>query len=121
MKVRLNLATKPLRVAPTILCVWRGLACAFWAASCSWHLGWHAVSELRAQADLRRKEQDNERRSRAFCRNGARNSTNFSRVRKTPSSRIALPSSTGSLTNAALTGRKCSWTWKKLFRSECTS
>jgi len=59
MKVRLNLATKPLVsqrkffVSAWLAAVLGGLLFVI--------LGWHVYSELRAQEDLRRREQDNNR------------------------------------------------------------
>jgi len=61
MNVRLNLATKPLVshrhffASAGLLAVLGGLLFL--------GLGWHASSEIRAQAELRRKEQDNDRRA----------------------------------------------------------
>src|SRR5262249_44615315 len=59
MNVRLNLATKPLESQRKFY-VSAGLV----AVRGGWlflGLGWHVYSELRAQADLRRNEQDNDR------------------------------------------------------------
>jgi hypothetical protein len=61
MKVRLNLATKPL-LSHRRFFVGAGLA-AVLGGILFLALGWHAVSELRAQADLRRREQDNNTRA----------------------------------------------------------
>ena len=61
MKVRLNLATKPL-VSHRRFFASAGLV-AVLGSILFLALGWHAGSEIRAQADLRRKEQDNERRA----------------------------------------------------------
>src|SRR6516164_9057377 len=59
MNVRLNLATKPLESQRRFY-VSAGLV-ALLGSVLFLVLGWHVYSELRAQADLRRKEQDNDR------------------------------------------------------------
>jgi len=59
MNVRLNLATKPLESQRKFY-VSAGLV-AVLGGFLFLGLGWHVYSELRAQADLRRKEQDNDR------------------------------------------------------------
>src|SRR5689334_6205127 len=59
MNVRLNLATKPLESQRKFY-VSAGLV-AFLGSVLFLVLGWHVYSELRAQEDLRRKEQDNDR------------------------------------------------------------
>jgi Tfp pilus assembly protein PilN len=57
MKVRLNLSTKPLESHRRFF-AGAGLA-AFLGGVLFLALGWHVWSELRAKAELRRKEQDN--------------------------------------------------------------
>jgi Tfp pilus assembly protein PilN len=59
MNVRLNLATKPLESQRKFY-VSAGLV-AFLGSVLFLILGWHVYSELRAQENLRRKEQDNDR------------------------------------------------------------
>jgi Tfp pilus assembly protein PilN len=59
MNVRLNLATKPLESQRRFY-VSAGLV-ALLGSVLFLVLGWHVYSELRAQEDLRRKEQDNDR------------------------------------------------------------
>jgi len=59
MNVRLNLATKPLESQRKFY-VSAGLV-AFLGSVLFLALGWHVYSELRAQENLRRKEQDNDR------------------------------------------------------------
>lgn len=59
MNVRLNLATKPLESQRKFY-VSAGLV-AFLGSALFLILGWHVYSELRAQENLRRKEQDNDR------------------------------------------------------------
>src|SRR5215469_17633430 len=59
MNVRLNLATKPLESQRKFY-VSAGLV-ALLSSVLFLILGWHVYSELRAQANLRRKEQDNDR------------------------------------------------------------
>jgi hypothetical protein len=59
MNVRLNLATKPLESQRKFY-VSAGLV-AVLGSVLFLVLGWHVYSELRAQEDLRRKEQDNDR------------------------------------------------------------
>jgi len=59
MNVRLNLATKPLESQRKFY-VSAGLV-AVLGSVLFLVLGWHVYSEIRAQEDLRRKEQDNDR------------------------------------------------------------
>jgi hypothetical protein len=59
MNVRLNLATKPLESQRKFY-VSAGLV-TFLGSMLFLILGWHVYSELRAQENLRRKEQDNDR------------------------------------------------------------